>query len=228
MGSRFGYYNIPMNLEDVYISTSEFWNNNKGKILEETESEGIKTMKIQRGSSLTSNGETYLMNFKYNPRNSRTYVTYKVSLLNGFGMQWLTPSGIIRKWAKTMGVVPIDLIKKDKTKPFLDFTKPVLEPIRTPSIIKSTVKPSTRVERPKETKLELAKPEEQIKPSTIESSDWKQKLDPPELDVKDFTESEVKEYSERKIMKYCTICGAERIGTHKFCVNCGTKFSDQN
>jgi hypothetical protein len=61
--------------------------------------------------SMTSNGETYQMNFGYNPKDSMTYVNVEVSLSFGYGMQWRKPQRIMKRWANRIGTLPMNLVR---------------------------------------------------------------------------------------------------------------------
>jgi len=60
---------------------------------------------------MVSNGETYQMNFGYNPKDSMTYVSVEVSLSFGYGMQWLKPQKIMKRWAHKIGTPPMNLVR---------------------------------------------------------------------------------------------------------------------
>ena len=113
MGHKFGFYKINAPLEGVLERTLNFWRDNKGSIIEnqETENNLFHMLKIKRDISAMSYGETYLMNIGYNPQETTTYVSVEVSLQFGYGMQWLKPQGIMKKWAVEMGCNPMKLIR---------------------------------------------------------------------------------------------------------------------
>ncbi len=111
MGHKFGYYSLEMSLEEVLNRTHSFWANNSGKINSQTKSPNslIYTLIIQRDISMMSYGETYTMKIGYNPDNATTYVSVEVSLSFGYGMQWLKPQGVIKRWALELGTNPMKL-----------------------------------------------------------------------------------------------------------------------
>lgn len=51
------------------------------------------------------------MNFGFNPNNSMTYISVEVTLAFGYGMQWLKPQGIMKKWALEIGTTPMKLVR---------------------------------------------------------------------------------------------------------------------
>ncbi len=59
-----------------------------------------------------SYGETYFMTIGFDPNESTTYITMNVSLSFGYGMQWLTPQKITKKWAQYIGAKPMKLIRE--------------------------------------------------------------------------------------------------------------------
>lgn len=111
MGHKFGYYSLEMSLEEVLNRTHSFWANNSGKINSQIKSPNslIYTLIIQRDISMMSYGETYTMKIGYNPDNATTYVSVEVALSFGYGMQWLKPQGVIKRWALELGTNPMKL-----------------------------------------------------------------------------------------------------------------------
>jgi hypothetical protein len=113
MGHKFGYYVINLSLGEVWNKTFTFWEHNKGIIQWESVSPNnlIRKLIINRGASMISWGEKYIMNFAYNPKDIHTYVSIEVSLAFGYGMQWLKPQGLMKQWALEMGTAPMKLIQ---------------------------------------------------------------------------------------------------------------------
>ena len=111
MGHKFGYYTLDLPLEEVLSRTHLYWANNGGKINSQIKSPNslIYTLIIQRDISMMSYGETYTMKIGYNPDNTTTYVSVEVSLSFGYGMQWLKPQGVIKRWALELGTNPMKL-----------------------------------------------------------------------------------------------------------------------
>ncbi|TFG23659.1 MAG: zinc ribbon domain-containing protein [Promethearchaeota archaeon] len=138
MSSKFSFIIIPMSLEDVYNSFRDYMINKGGKIVKEQISAEnlIKTLVVQRGMSFTSNGEQYIINFKFNEYEDCTYVAIEVSLSSGYGIQWLNPLKLIKKWARQVnyyGVV--NLVRKGELDIFFEFKPKKLIPIEpTPKI----------------------------------------------------------------------------------------------
>ena len=90
MGHKFGYYYINLPLDEVWNRTLGFWENKRGKINDQKimSNNLFYSLEIQRGLSMTSNGEKYQMNFGFNFKDNTTYVSVEVSLAFGNGMQW--------------------------------------------------------------------------------------------------------------------------------------------
>jgi hypothetical protein len=203
MVSKYGFFRFPIALEEVYDATLEFWKTNNGKIIEEGNSseEVIKSLKIQRGISLSSNGEQYLMNFKYNEYEATTYVAIEVSLSLGYGMQWLTPQKFIKQWGRQFdSYSSFKLIRNGDVNKFFDFKKPPVVP--------ATIK--------------ITEPE--ITSKAINQTLIKEEIysnQPQNLD-KDLTILKVP----RNNLKFCTNCGTEVSKEHRFCVICGYKLKD--
>ncbi|MHA1508661.1 MAG: zinc-ribbon domain-containing protein [Promethearchaeota archaeon] len=111
MGHKFGYYSLKMPLEEVLSRTHLYWANNSGKINSQTKSPNslIYTLIIQRDLSMMSYGETYTMKIGYSPTDETTYVSVEVALSFGYGMQWLKPQGVIKRWALELGTNPMKL-----------------------------------------------------------------------------------------------------------------------
>jgi hypothetical protein len=93
--------------------TLNFWKENRGAIVQKTQSNNnlFHNMIIKRDISALSYGETYIMNIGYNPQEEMTYVSVEVSLQFGYGMQWLKPQSIMKKWTMMMGCEPMKLIR---------------------------------------------------------------------------------------------------------------------
>jgi len=49
------------------------------------------------------------MKIGYNPVNETTYVSVEVALSMGYGMQWLKPQGVMKRWALEFGTTPMKL-----------------------------------------------------------------------------------------------------------------------
>ena len=58
---------------------------------------------------MVSYGEKYTIKIGYNPDNETTYVSVEVALSFGYGMQWLKPQGVIKRWALEVGTTPMKL-----------------------------------------------------------------------------------------------------------------------
>jgi hypothetical protein len=113
MGHKFGYYSIKMPLEEVLSKTQFFWANNRGNISSQTKSPNslLYTLIIKRDISMMSYGETYAMKIGYNPANETTYVSVDVALSFGYGMQWLKPQEIMKRWAFELRTTPMKLVR---------------------------------------------------------------------------------------------------------------------
>ncbi|NHJ49009.1 MAG: hypothetical protein FK733_14580 [Asgard group archaeon] len=107
-------------LEEVCDITGNFWQTQVSgtHIYEDQyfENGRIRVMRISHSMSLMSYGEDYQMTFERLPdKINQTKITISVSLSFGFGAQWKKPSDILKKWALSVGVEPIDF----GTKPFI-------------------------------------------------------------------------------------------------------------
>ena len=203
MVSKHGFFRIPIALEKVYDSTLEFWRNKNGKIIEEGNSDDgvIKILKIQRGMSLSSNGEHYEMNFKFNEYEATTYVAIEVSLSFGYGMQWLTPQKLIKQWGRQFDSYnSFNLIRNGDMDAFFDFEKPQEVPIKTYSSMPDD--PLKVVNK------------KQFKEETGYVQSHNVVREPAILNTL------------KAKLKFCTNCGAEISEEHRFCVNCGYKLKD--
>ncbi len=111
MGHKFGYYALKMPLEDVLSRTHSFWATNSGKINSQTKLPNslLYTLLIQRDISMMSYGEKYTMKIGYSLVNETTYVSVEVALSMGYGMQWLKPQGLMKRWALELGTTPMKL-----------------------------------------------------------------------------------------------------------------------
>ncbi len=111
MGHKFGYYTLKMSLEDVLYRTQSFWATNSGNITNQTKSPNslLYTLLIRRNISMMSYGETYTMRIGYNTVDETTYVSVEVALSMGYGMQWLKPQGLMKRWALELGTTPMKL-----------------------------------------------------------------------------------------------------------------------
>ena len=200
MSNKFAFFRIPLTLEKVYTTSLEFWRSNNGKIIEEENTDDglIKVLKIQRGISLSSNGENYVMNFKFNEYEATTYVAIDVSLSFGYGMQWLTPQKLIKQWRKQFDSYDsFDLIRNGDINAFFNFKKPPAIPIAIknfePEIISKAI------------------PQEEVKVKINNIN--------PQIAIREIAISNTPKVN----LNFCTNCGAEIRDNHRFCVNCGNK-----
>jgi hypothetical protein len=203
MSNRFGFFRFPLTLEEVYATSLEFWRNNNGRIIEEVNpSDGlIKILKIQRGMSLSSNGEQYVMNFKFNEYEATTYVAIAVTLSFGYGFQWLTPKKLIKQWGKQFDPYgSFNLVRNGDINAFFDFMKlPTM-----PKIIKNVIPEVISKAIPRE---EIKKEMNSFQPQNV-------------------ADEIVVSNTPKVKLEFCTNCGAEVREEHRFCVNCGYKLKD--
>jgi hypothetical protein len=203
MARKYGFFRIPIALEKVYDTTLEFWSNKNGKIIEERNSSDklIKILKIQRGLSLSSNGEQYLMNFKFNEHEVTTYVAIEVALSFGYGIQWLTPQKLIKQWGRQYGSYSsFNLIRNGNIDEFFDF--------ETPPEVSKTIKNADLDVTSKGITQKWNKEEMHgIQPQCVGKN----------LAIPN---------TPKVILKFCNNCGAEVSEEHRFCVNCGYKLRD--
>ncbi|MFX1277285.1 MAG: hypothetical protein ACFFBP_07320 [Promethearchaeota archaeon] len=113
MGNKYGYYIIPKPLDEVWNRTLFFWENNHGNVkFEQYSKNGLfRSMIVKHNITAFSWGETYKMNFGFNPNDSMTYVSVEISLEFGYGLQWLKPQNLMKKWASKFGLPPLKLIR---------------------------------------------------------------------------------------------------------------------
>lgn len=111
MGHKFSYYTLDLSKEEALNRTFSFWASNGGNIIGQIHSPNtlLTTIDVQRGMSITSYGEKYTMKFGYNPADETTYVSVEVALSFGYGMQWLKPQGVMKRWALELGTIPMKL-----------------------------------------------------------------------------------------------------------------------
>jgi hypothetical protein len=60
---------------------------------------------------MTSNGETYQINFGFNLKDFMTYISVEVRLAFGYGIQWAKPQKIMKRWAHMIGIPPMKLVR---------------------------------------------------------------------------------------------------------------------
>lgn len=114
MVKKVGKYIIPLELEDVWKRTLEFWAEHRGIVIDQhlsTET-GYRTLIIKHKTTAFSWGEIYKMKLGYNYDNLMTYVHIEISLAVGGGLQWLKPKSLLTKWAQSMGIPPAKLERK--------------------------------------------------------------------------------------------------------------------
>ncbi|MHA1105360.1 MAG: zinc ribbon domain-containing protein [Promethearchaeota archaeon] len=201
MGHKYFYFIKSLPIEEIYKKTTTFWTENKGKIEEESLSSDklIKTLKIHRGMTLTSNGEDYIIDFSYNLRDSKTYIRIEASLIHGYGIQWLTPKKLINKWVSELRINPTYLVGITN-KDFFNFE---INPRRRPRYVEES-KPKFS---PKVESQPITTPHPQPSVTPHQPS----KLTPV------FNE-------DKNTVRFCTFCGTEGRKSYHFCKNCGRKF----
>jgi len=222
MTEKYFYFIKALPLEEVYEQTLTFWQNNKGTIVEERLSPDnlVKTLKIRREMTLTSNGEDYVLDFSYNHGDSKTYIRIEVSLVQGYGIQWLTPKKIINKWISELKITPTYLVGRTNEE-FFDFDKiPAAKPQKmeefkpkmsliTDSYLLTSPQPKPA---PRVDKNTISQPSVMIKPP--ESSTMTSKT----------VQKKESDGSDEFAMKFCTFCGTPGKKSFHFCENCGRRF----
>ncbi|MBY9019402.1 MAG: zinc ribbon domain-containing protein [Candidatus Lokiarchaeota archaeon] len=210
MGYKYFYFIKSLPIEEIYEKTLTFWTENKGNIEEESLSSDklIKTLKIHRGMTLTSNGEDYTIDFSYNLRESNTYIRIEASLVLGYGIQWLTPKKLINKWVSELRINPTYLVGITN-KDFFNFE---INPRRRPRYVEeSKPKFSPKVESRPITTLHT-QPSVTPRPSMTPQSTYQPSKPTPVSNEDKFT------------ARFCTFCGTEGRKSYHFCKNCGSKF----
>ncbi len=210
MGHKYFYFIKSLPIEEIYEKTLTFWTENKGNIEEESLSSDklIKTLKIHRGMTLTSNGENYIIDFSYDLRESNTYIRIEASLVLGYGIQWLTPKKLINKWVSELRINPTYLVGITN-KDFFNFE---INPRRRPRYVEES-KPKFS---PKVESQPITKPQPQPSVSPRPSMSPQSTYHPSKL-------THVSN-EDKFTARFCTFCGTEGRKSYHFCKNCGIKF----
>jgi len=216
MGHKYFYFIKALPIEEISEQTVTFWSKNKGNIEEESLSSDnlIKTVKIHRGMTLTSNGEDYIIEFSYNLRDSSTYIRIEASLVLGYGIQWLTPKKLINKWVSELRITPTYLVGITN-KDFFNFE---INPRRRPRQVE-IYKPKLSLEidsQPITTPQpqNFAPPQTSIPPQTSV---------PPQSNYQT-PETTQASNDDKFAVRFCTFCGTAGNKSYHFCKNCGRKF----
>ena len=210
MGQKYFYFIKALPLEEIYEQTVTYWSKNKGNIEEESLSADklIKTVKIHRGMTLTSNGEDYLIEFSYNLRDSSTYIRIEASLVLGYGIQWLTPKKLINKWVSELRITPTYLVGRTNEE-FFDFDK---IPGRRPRQVEE-FKPRYAIKVDSQP-ITTPQPQNFAPPQTS---------GPPQSTYQ--TPGTTQAFNDDKFaVRFCTFCGTAGNKSYHFCKNCGRKF----
>ena len=216
MGKKYFYFIKALPMEEIYEETLTFWQKNKGNIEEESLSADklIKTVKIHRGMTLTSNGEDYLIEFSYNLRDSSTYIRIEASLALGYGIQWLTPKKLINKWVSELKITPTYLVGITN-KDFFNFE---INPRRRPRQVEE-FKPRYAIKVDSQP-ITTPQPQNFVPPQI---SIPPQTSVPPQSAYQ--TPKTTQASNDYKFeMRYCTFCGTAGKKSFHFCKNCGRKF----
>lgn len=114
MRHKFGYYVIKSDINEVWHGTLNFWNRNRGKIVDQFISDNhlFRKLKIRHGLTLTSYGEAYKMLFGYHPSVNITFVAVDIKLAFGSGLIWLKAVEMMKKWAFEMRIEPVKLMRR--------------------------------------------------------------------------------------------------------------------
>jgi len=210
MGKKYFYFIKALPMEEIYEETLTFWQKNKGNIEEESLSSDklIKTVKIHREMTLTSNGEDYIIEFSYNLRDSSTYIRIEASLVLGYGIQWLTPKKLINKWVIELKITPTYLVGITN-KDFFNFE---INPRR----------------RPRQVEVYKPKLSLEVGSQPIKSPQSKTTIQPQISVMPQSTSQPQKSIQtsnqDKFAVKFCTFCGAEGKKYFHFCEKCGRKF----
>ncbi len=138
-GNKFGYYVLNLPIEEVANRTLSFWEYNRGRIINYfiSPNQLYREIIIQRGASLMSWGEQYVMSLGSNPGEMKTYISIEVSLAFGYGLQWNTPKKYLNKWAIEMGTQRMNLVRQIDEE-FLNFFNSIQR-------IETVIPPSTNI-----------------------------------------------------------------------------------
>jgi len=216
MGHKYFYFIKSSPLEEIYEQTSTFWHRNKGNIEQESVSSDklVKTLKIHRGMSLTSNGEDYIIDFSFNLRDSKTYIRIEVSLALGYGIQWLTPKKLINNWVNELNITPTYLSGRTNEE-FFDFDK-------IPGGITRQVE-EFKPRQPIKVDSQLIQTPQPQKFAPPQASIPLQTSNPPQNTYQTPKPSQALKDDKYRI-RYCTFCGTAGNYNYHFCKNCGRKF----
>jgi len=88
MKYKYCYYTIPLPLLEIWNKTLTFWQEYRGKVMDQQTSDNniYRTLEIHHKPTATSFGEVYQITFGFNPKDSMTYVSVEISLIWGDGL----------------------------------------------------------------------------------------------------------------------------------------------
>ena len=129
MPKKYGYYVLNLDIDEIWSKNSMFWNNKKGKIIEQEISDNklYRVFSYKHGFSMkiygTSSGQTIKLNFGYLPDERSTLVLVEIQFsMFGKGAIWKFPDEVMKKWAESMNIEHVKFQDK-KTPEFLEIAQ---------------------------------------------------------------------------------------------------------
>lgn len=111
MPKKYGYYKLNLDIDEIWSKNSMFWNNKKGKIIEQEISDNklYRVFSFKHGFSMkiygSSGGQTFNLKFGSLPDEKTTLVSVEVKFnIIGKGAVWKFPDEIMKKWAEFMNI----------------------------------------------------------------------------------------------------------------------------
>ena len=120
MSYRFSYFIIESPIEEIWSQTINYWNAQKGEMVNTYISDNLLYRKMEFKHSATgqfinkqfvlSLGESYLIEFGYNRGDKCTYITLEVGF-RWFGRDsvWRVPQDFVSKWLDHLGFESVHL-----------------------------------------------------------------------------------------------------------------------
>jgi len=129
MPKKYGYYELNLDIDEIWSKNSMFWKSRNGEIIEQKSSANdlLRVFIFKHGIIMkiygSSGGQTFKLKFGYLPDEKITLVLVEVKFnIFGKGAVWKFPDEIMNLWAESMNIEH-EKFQNKKTQEFLEIAQ---------------------------------------------------------------------------------------------------------
>ncbi len=129
MPKKYGYYELNLDIDEIWSKNSMFWKSRNGEIIEQKSSANdlLRVFIFKHGIIMkiygSSGGQTFKLKFGYLPDEKTTLVLVEVKYnIFGKGAVWKFPDEIMNLWAESMNIEH-EKFQNKKTQEFLEIAQ---------------------------------------------------------------------------------------------------------